>query len=228
MYPETIDSSGIPYSPSPPTSPHPLILQPANRYSSTPPPSSTYEFSSPRHPFDASHALNPSSPVYHTPPGSPPHSPPYVVGRAIDSPYDPLPPPRQPFFLQPSSSESGYTLQDVVIHEPPTLPYSDNPHSTASFDTVAQEPYPPRPNSKLIVTKEGFLEEEEPPKRGALARWFRAVVVFVIFAAIIVGIVVGYEEYKSHRKTNSSLNFLPPFDDERQRNITLLHKDVED
>ncbi|GAA5944145.1 hypothetical protein JCM1841_000930 [Sporobolomyces salmonicolor] len=205
MYPAPTDSAGIPYSPSsPPASPHPLILQPANRSATSTPRSPTYGFRQPRHPFDASYASNLSSPPYHTPPGSPPYSPPYVVGRARDSPYDPLPPPPQPFFFQPSASESGFTLQDVVIHGPPTLPYSGNHDSTASFDDVAKDPYPPRATSKLIVTTEGFLEKEEQPKRGALARWSRAGVVFVIFAAIIVGIVVGYKEYKSHESNSAS------------------------
>ena len=43
---------------------------------------------------------------------------------------------------------------------------------------------------KLVVNKEGFLENEVPPVRGFWNRWVRGMVIFLLFLAIITGVAI--------------------------------------
>ena len=115
-----------PYSPSPPVtprSPHPLLLQPANRASISPSRSSTYPTS--HHPLSPL----PPSPMYRSTPESPSRkSSPYHhhidVGRANGPPPNrPLPPlVHTPSYHQRVGSKvPRYTLKDIVVSQPVSL-----------------------------------------------------------------------------------------------------------
>ncbi|GAA5956219.1 hypothetical protein JCM3765_005494 [Sporobolomyces pararoseus] len=202
-----------PYNASPPVTPHsavPLLLQPANRSSKSPSRSSTFHYpssSQPPSPFDP---MPPS--LQHRPPpparaSTAPSS--FLVHQDLSFPTPPPLPLAAPPFRhhRVGSSVPRYALEDVVVrNELPTLGYDHNREPSDESSMTYYEGDTTPKEGKLVVNKEGFLENEVPPVRGFWSRWFRGMVILLVFLAIITGVAIGVSEYydSKHRSSKSS------------------------
>ncbi|GAA5845073.1 hypothetical protein JCM3766R1_004427 [Sporobolomyces carnicolor] len=220
MYGATPPAS--PSGSSPPETPRsavPLLLQPANRASRSPSRSSTFHYASSTY-SAATH--EPLPVVAHAPPlprsASTSTTIAYRNGISFPAP-PPLPLARPPFRHQRvASSVPRYALEDVVISsEMPALGYhggyEDNRTFSESSTESSHEPKASGKEQKYIVNREGFLEAEEKPVRGFWSRWFRGMVILVVFLTIITGVAIGVSEYydSKHRgKDTGELDIATP------------------
>ncbi|GAA6019797.1 hypothetical protein JCM11491_000272 [Sporobolomyces phaffii] len=213
-----------PSPPVTPRSGVPLLLQAANRESRSPSRSSTYHYPSshrvaPPPPVEPMPTLS-----YHYPSAAapvrastaPPASVLYHDGLAFPAP----PPPPSPFrhgHGRVDSSVPRYALEDVVVRDtPPTavVPgYASHYRERSDSSTAYYDSSPTRrgggrgrgraasdvtdTGTKLVVVnKEGFLEHDEvAPVRGFWSRWFRGMLILVVFLAIVTGVAIGVSEY---------------------------------